>query len=197
MISRRIRRSLVAAFIVAALADVSVADDRVRVTLDEAPTLAAGESATLHVRVEDVGAGGLAAFQLTIAYDPAIASVGDPNAAFAAAGLDAFAPLGGLSICAPVRGESACHDAPWLLTSTGRSALGRAEIDASSGRVQIAYGSSGASAPATGDGAIAIIQVTSVSGDPIELSLEKVVLTDASDPPRVHPLAGASSAESN
>jgi hypothetical protein len=171
-------------------------DEDVRVFVDPAPRLAVGESAWLHVRVEGVGALGLAAFQLSIAYDPEVASIRDPNAAFVAAGLDAFAPLGSVSLCAPIRGEAACGDSPWLLTSTGREALGRTDVDSAAGRLSIAYATSGTASAATGDGAIAILEVVSVSGEPIDLHFEDVILTDASDPPRVYPIEVESAARS-
>jgi hypothetical protein len=189
------RRKLAAALLVVGLAFPGWAQEGVNVALDPAPQLAAGESTTLHVRVEGLRDRGLAAFQLTIVYDPSSVRVHDPNAQFVSAGLDAFAPLGSISLCAPIRGESSCPDEPWLLTSTGRSAVGRTDLDESAGRVLIAYATSGSEPAASGDGAIALVDVESLDGGPIELSLEDVILTDASNPPRPHPLADAQGGE--
>lgn len=128
-------------------------------------TLAIGEKKIVQVVVDipaPSGSGdpqGLAAFQLTVNFNPAVVHIGNPNEAFRGAGITPFAPLGGNPFCAIVRGVSSCPDPSWFLTSTGRTAIGQDTIDNVNGMVQIAYGTSGTSLPPTGSGVIALLEV--------------------------------------
>ena len=126
---------------------------------------------------------GLAAFQVTISYDPSRLELLDGNAAFAGAGIKAFAPLGGSMLCAPVRGTAECADAPWMITTTGRSAIGRAAIEADQGKATIAYATHGSSSPAVGSGVLATFEVVGKVDGAVQLEIFDALLADASDPP--------------
>ncbi|GAF97268.1 unnamed protein product, partial [marine sediment metagenome] len=115
-------------------------------------SIAAGEHRTLEVRVEGIPVGGLSAFQVVLAFDPNRLEVRDPNAKYVAFGIDAFAPLGHSPLCAAVRETAACPDSAWMLTTTGREALGTTSIDAEAGVVSIAYATEGTEPLAQGDG---------------------------------------------
>lgn len=166
---------------------------RVQVSFDPpTPRLEAGETRTIAVRVSGVPEPGLAAFQITLEYDPGVVAVRDPNAEFTAFGVPTFAPLGGSPLCPAVRRLPTCRDPEWLLTRDGRQPFGTSKIDNRVGRTTIGFatasaeatGSERSSAPATGDGALALIEVTSVSGGETGLRFGEVIVADSSDPPR-------------
>jgi len=146
-------------------------------------SLSTGEHRTVVLRVDGVPETGLAAFQVTIAYDPSRLELLDGNAAFVGSGIMAFAPLGGSILCAPVRGTAECPDAPWMLTTTGRRAIGRASIEADQGKATIAYATHGNSSPATGNGVLATFEVVGKADGEIQIEIFDVLLADASDPP--------------
>jgi hypothetical protein len=147
-------------------------------------SLESGEHRTVELRVNGVPASGLAAFQVTIAYDPSQLELLDGNAAYVQSGIKPFAPLGGSMFCGLIRGVSVCPDAPWMLTTTGRNAVGTASIEADQGKATIAYATHGSSSPATGDGVIATFEVVGKTDGAIVLQIADALLADASDPPR-------------
>ena len=145
--------------------------------------------AVLHV--ENVGEPGVAAFQVVLGFDPEVATVRDPNREVVAFGGKAFAPLGGSLLCAVARGGSSCPDPTWMLTSTGRSALGGAIVDEQAGTVSIGYGTIGDEGLPVGGGALAVLEMVGVPGVAAELQLLDVMLVDASEPPRRHDVEAA------
>ncbi len=161
----------------AAAAPVGLGFDVVEISLLQ------GEGILVEIAVESVPEPGLAAFQLDLMFDPSIVHVLNPNEAFRGT-IIPFAPLGDdPSICTAVRGTPTCADPAWFLTSTSRSPLGTDEIDNTLGRVQIAYGTSGAQAPPTGSGAIALIEVVAQTLGSTVVSFANVILGDNGEPP--------------
>ena len=141
----------------------------------------------LTLTVEGVPAPGLAAFQVELRFDPRRLEVRDPNAEFVEFGIRAFAPLGSSPVCSVVRGTSPCPDAAWMVTETGRQAVGTASIDNETGRVSIAYGTAGDQRLPSGNGTLAIVEVFAKRGGPVSLEIVDALLADASDPPRKYP----------
>ncbi len=153
--------------------------------------LEVGESARVAVIVRGVPRAGLAAFQLTLGFDPRPVDVLNPNEAFRGT-IDPFAPLGTHPFCATVRGTTACEDPRWFLTSSGRVPLGVAEIDNTSGRVVIAYATNGSGQPPTGDGTIAVFEIKGTKAGTTILHLRDILLADAQEPPRGFPSVAGS-----
>jgi len=146
-------------------------------------TLAPGETIRLAVEVDDVPSPGLAAFQFEIQFDPTVVQLSNPNEAYRGS-IDPFAPLGNNPFCTVVRGTGTCEDPDWLLTSTGRSVTGTDEIDNVTGRILVAYGTSGAQSLPTGPGTLALVDVTAVGTGTTDLSFFEVILADDSEPPQ-------------
>ncbi len=146
-------------------------------------TLERGQTIRLAVEVDDVPAPGLAAFQFEIHFDPTVVHIYNPNEAYRGS-IDPFAPLGNNPFCTVVRGTSTCEDPDWLLISTGRTATGTDEIDNDTGRILVAYGTSGAQSLPTGPGAIALVDVTAVGTGTTDLTFFDVILADDSEPPQ-------------
>lgn len=145
--------------------------------------LAPGQSTLVQVNAANVPAPGLAAFQFDVGFNPAAVSVTNPNEAFRASGVPAFAPLAGNPICTTVRGTSPCPDPSWFLTSTGRTALGTDVIDAVGGRVHVLYATYGVAPPPTGGGTVALLRVTAIAATPTFLTLSNVILAGDQEPP--------------
>ncbi|MFQ5515554.1 MAG: cohesin domain-containing protein [Myxococcota bacterium] len=157
----------------------------VQLSLD--PPLAsirAGERRLVSVRARGIPGPGLAAFQITLRYDPATIAVLDPNRAHTSFGLQPFAPLGGSPLCAAVRGAASCPDPPWALTAGGRQAVGSSW--GGKGRVSIAYATTGEGRLATGAGALAILEVVGIVEGPVTIEIESATLGDDSEPPRTY-----------
>jgi hypothetical protein len=137
------------------------------VTLQIEPSsvsVAPGATTLISVTISDVVAPGLAAFQFNLVFDPDVVNLLDPNAA----GPDPpFAP-----------------SSNWMLTSTGRSAVGTNAIDNATGVVTVAYGTTPGGALPTGDGTIAVIKVKGVATGSSPLTLSNVILADAGEPPQ-------------
>lgn len=146
-------------------------------------TLGPGERRLIYVRVKGIPNHGLAAFQVELRYDPRSVDLVDPNAG---SGAPAFAPLGGSPLCASIRGELECPDPEWMLTASGRQAVGTAAADQASGRLTIAYGTMGATEPVAGHGALAVVEVVGRTGARTRLSISAAILADAADPPGRH-----------
>ena len=146
--------------------------------------LAPGERRTIAVRVDGIPESGLAAFQLLLRFQPGDVEVMDPNAAFTASGVPAFAPLGGSPACAAIRQKPVCPDPDWMLTSTGRQAFGTSSIDAREGTVTIAYGTAGEPLPVPGDGTLALIEVMGTGRGEATFKILEAILADGADPPR-------------
>jgi hypothetical protein len=146
--------------------------------------LAPGERRTIAVRVEGIPEGGLAAFQIALRFEPENVEVRDPNAGYTSVGVPAFAPLGGSPLCATIRLASRCPDPDWLLTSTGRQAMGTTSIDLRQGIVTIAYGTSGETDPATGSGTLALLEVVGTGRGKASFTIVDAILADGTDPPR-------------
>jgi hypothetical protein len=141
-----------------------------------------GESALVEVTVTGVPAGGLAAFQFTLDFNPQSIDILNPNEAFRGT-VFPFAPLGGDPLCTTVRGTGTCNDPDWFLISTGRTPLGLDTIDNAAGRVEVVYGTSGAPAPPTGNGTIALIEVFAPWDGTTTVNLSDVILADNQEPP--------------
>jgi hypothetical protein len=163
------------------------ADERLELAFDPPVLrLQPGESRLVALVARGIPDSGLAAFQVTLAYDPRLVRVVDPNAAFVGSGVPTFAPLGGSPLCAQIRRTLDCPDAPWMLTATGRQPFGTSRFDAEAGKVTVAFGTAGESAPPIGDGTLAVFEVIGVAGARSALRLEQAILADRSDPPRVY-----------
>ena len=145
--------------------------------------LAPGQSILVQVNAANVPAPGLAAFQFDVAFNAAVVSVTNPNEAFRASGVPAFVPLGGDPMCTTVRGTTPCPDPAWMLTSTGRTALGTDVIDPAGGRVHVVYATYGIAAPPAGAGTVALLRVTAITSTPAFLSLSNVILGGDQEPP--------------
>jgi hypothetical protein len=159
----------------------------VRLSLDPAVlSVGPGEHGTLELRVTGVPPAGLAAFQVTLAFDPSQIEVLDPNAEYVSAGVKAFASLGDSPFCTMVRGTVTCPDPPWMLTATGREAFGTTSIDLEEGVVTIAYGTAGDEPLPAGGGTLAVLEVVGVAGGPVSLEIIEGLLADTSDPPKTY-----------
>jgi hypothetical protein len=168
----------------ALLCGVVAADESAVVRLYLDPPVVAvgpGESTIVAVRVENIPAAGLAAFQVELAFDPRSVELLDPNAAFPS--LPRFAPLGGSPVCAVVRQQSRCPDPEWMFTRSGRQALGATESVPAQGKLTIAFGSAGDTPPVTGDGTLALIEVRGKAKMRSPLTIVEAILADADDPP--------------
>ena len=160
-----------------------------QVQIDFSPSvlnLTLGERALVEVNVTGVPAPGLAAFQFDLDFDPLAVQVLNPNEAFRGT-VFPFAPLGSDPLCTTVRGTGSCNDPNWLLDSTGRVPLGIDTIDNVAGHVEVAYGTSGAPAPALGNGTIALIEVFGEFNGTATVTMSNVILADNQEPPMVHP----------
>jgi hypothetical protein len=146
--------------------------------------LALGERRMIAVRVDGVPESGLAAFQLLVRFEPGEVEVADPNAAFVAAGVPAFAPLGDSPLCAVIRQKPVCPDPEWMLTSTGRQPFGTSSIDSRKGEVTIAYGTAGETHPVSGGGTLALIEVVGTVRGKASFKILEAILADGNDPPR-------------
>lgn len=175
------------------VATVSLAADptlpRVEVSLDPpTPRLEAGESRMIAVRISNVPEPGIAAFQISLEFDPGVVALFDPNAEFTALGVPTFAPLGGSPLCAAVRRLPNCRDPEWMLVREGRQPFGTSRIDNRLGKATIGFATVGTDAAGggavTGDGAVALIEIRSISGGETELRFGEVIVADPSDPPR-------------
>ena len=143
-----------------------------------------GETAFVRVTVDDVPNPGLAAFQLTLNFDPATINVQNPNEDFRGT-IDPFAPLGTNPFCTIVRNTASCEDPAWFLTSTGRTASGgRDVIDNANGSVEVSYGTIGVQSSPTGSGVIALIRVRGSANGTTVVNLSNVILAD----PQPNPL---------
>ena len=140
-----------------------------------------GERVTVELVARGVPSPGLAAFEVSLRYDPEHFDVVDPNAGYPS--LKPFAPLGGSPLCAFVRRTAECPERPWMLTATSRKAVGAARVDPDEGLVSIAYGTMGDSGLPTGDGTLAVVELVGRSNGPVHLFIEKAILADASEPP--------------
>lgn len=152
--------------------------------------VAPGESKLVTVLVSGIPDSGLAAFQFTVHYDPAVVEIVDPNGAYTSSGVPTFAPLGASPLCAAIRERPSCPDPEWLLAATGRQPLGTSRPEHARGRVTVAFGTSGDAPGATGDGALAVLRVIGTGGGKPELRLTGAILADASDPPRRYAIRG-------
>ena len=140
-----------------------------------------GETVRVELRVLDVPAEGLAAYQVELLFDPASIRLADPNAAFVSGGINPFAPLGDNLFCDLVRGES-CQDPGWFLTGSGRTAvLAAAAIDNGAGRAEIAYGSHGTDLPPLGDGVLALIDIVGIGAGNTTIQFGTTILASASE----------------
>ncbi len=180
--------SIFALLPVTAIAVVAANDSgTVRVFLDPREIFpVAGQSRLVRVQVEGVPADGLAAFQVTLRFDPRRLEVRDPNTGF---GVPAFAPLGGSPLCPVVRQQPDCPDPQWLLSATGRSPMGTFTVDPERGLVTIAYGTSGDAAPVAGRGTLAVIEVIGQGRGRGGLEIVDALLVDAAEPPGRYPVA--------
>ena len=159
-------------------------EEVVRLYLDPLPSkLLPGQRELVALRVSGVPERGLAAFQLELRYDARAVAVQDPNGGFTTSGVPAHAPLGGSPLCAVIRRETSCTDPVWMLTSSGRQAFGTT-VGQEPGRLTIAYGTAGEAAAVSGDGALALLEIVGLAGGRPMLRLDRVILADASDPPR-------------
>lgn len=151
-------------------------------------TLAIGEKKLVQVMAEAPAPAnasdpvGLAAFQFTATFDAAKVNVSNPNELFRDANIPPYAPLGDNRFCTFVRGTTTCPDPAWFLTSTGRAATGHDER--TSGRVQVAYATSGSQTPPTGTGVVALLELVGQANGCTALSLTDVILADNSGVPR-------------
>ena len=144
-----------------------------------------GESVLIAIRVSGVPANGLAAFQVRLTTDQSVAEVLDPNRSFPAL-VPAFAPLGNDANCATVRGQ-ACTDPSWMLSQSGRVPVsGLPDQLPADSDVYMVYGTSGAAAPVSGDGAIALIEVTGVAEGSTAVSIADLILASGDEPPVSH-----------
>jgi len=176
---------LVTALVVLATALGAGGEPATRLSLDPASLrLAPGETRLVAVRVSGVPEPGLAAFQVTLEFDPRAVQVDDPNGAATGSGVPTFAPLGGSPLCAAVRGEPRCTDPEWMLAAGGRQPFGTARLDNAAGRVTIGFATAGSAAPPSGDGALALLRVTATGGGRTGLRIVDAILADPSDPPR-------------
>jgi hypothetical protein len=181
----RTGRTICLAIALAALGADSSREPRARIALDPpTPQLAAGETRLVAVAVRGVPEPGVAAFQVTIEFDPAAVRIEDPNAAVASGGVPAFAPLGGSPLCAPARGLPQCPDPEWMLVGSGRQPFGTSRSDVAAGRVTIGFATAGDAATPTGDGALALVRIVATGGGRTGLRITDAILADASDPPR-------------
>lgn len=145
-------------------------------------TLAQGESALVAIEVTGLPASGLAAVQLRIDLDSAIATVEDPNAAFVPT-VFPFAPLGGDPQCDTVRGVP-CMDPAWLLPSTGRTpVLGIAETAPNGDDVHFAFGTRGTALLPAADGAVAIIRIVAQADGQTTVTFSQSLLADVAQIP--------------
>lgn len=176
------------AMLVCLLAGTALAQEEgVRLYLDPPPSkLLPGQRQLVAVRVAGVPETGLAAFQVELLYDSRAVALQDPNGGFTTSGVPAYAPLGGSPLCAAIRRETSCSDPAWMLTSSGRQAFGTT-VGEAPGRLTIAYGTAGESAPVSGDGALALLEIVALAGGKPMLRVERVILADASDPPLQYP----------
>jgi hypothetical protein len=185
-------RSIVVMVMAATIGFLAGRDARAQVTVSLNPALVAlqpREQTLVQVAVEGVPAAGLAAFQITLHYDPRHIRVLDPNAAHAGQGVSAFAPLGNSPLCAAVRGGE-CTDSPWLLTATGRTVVGVTKRDAGKGDLTIAYGSAGSQPLPAGGGTLALLEVVGVSGEPARIEVKEFIAADGAEPPQTYPWRG-------
>lgn len=183
---KRNRIFLLAATFAAATATVFAGDSKgIRLYLDPpAFKVALGERRTVELKVAGLPADGISAFQVKILFDPTLVEVLDPNAAYTAQGVEPFMPLGATpQLCTLVRQQPKCPDARWLLTSTGRQAIGMSSVDRS-GKLIIAYGTSGGADLPTADGTLAVIHVVGKTHSDAALEIVEKIVADASDPPR-------------
>ena len=146
----------------------------------------AGQTERLAIVVTDVPSMGLAAFQFDLSWDPNIVFVLNPNEAFQGS-TDPFAPLGANPFCTVVRGTASCEDPIWFLTSTGRSAVGTDEINNTLGKLLLAYATSGETAPPSGGGTIALIDILATTAGATTMDFSNVLLADNSEPPTSYP----------
>ncbi len=142
-----------------------------------------GESRLVAVTVSGLDPESLSAYQISLTFDPSVIRVVNPNEAFRGT-VPPFAPLGGNALCETVRGEAPCPDPVWQLTETGRTAMQGPElIDNVVGSVQIVYGTRGADAPATGGGAIALLEIVAQQEGDATITISNSVLANSDDPP--------------
>ena len=93
-------------------------------------------------------------------------------------------PLGASpQLCTLIRQQPKCPDPRWHLTSTGREAIGVSSVDRT-GKLLIAYGTSGDGSLPSGDGTLAIIYVVGKTQGDATLAIVEKIVADASDPPR-------------
>lgn len=151
-------------------------------------SLAPGEQRVIAVQVEGIPEAGLAVFQLQLRFEPGQIEVRDPNAG-AGSGVPAYAPLGGSPLCAAIRQMPTCPDPEWMLTATGRQAIGRATLDSVKGTLTIAYGTVGEIDPQQGAGTLALIEVVKTGFERRPLRIVGAILADRSDPPKEYPFA--------
>ena len=186
MRGRRIIRAATTAILVCLIgAGTALAqEEAVRLYLDPSPSkLLPGQRQLVGLRVSGVPDSGLAAFQVELRYEPRAVALKDPNRGFTTSGVPAYAPLGGSPLCAAIRRETNCTDPAWMLTSSGRQAFGTT-VGEEAGHLTIAYGTVGEAAPVSGDGALALLEIVGLAGGKPMLRVERVILADASDPPR-------------
>ncbi len=149
--------------------------------------LAPGETALVAVQVTGVPEPGVAAFQITVQFDPEVLEVRNPNERFRG-NIPAFMPLGSSRLCAAVRGTITCKDPAWLLDATGRQPVGTDRIDADRGIVKIAFGTRGRQPLPVGDGTLALLEVVAKKPGTTTLNLSEALLADNREPPRPYPV---------
>lgn len=147
----------------------------------------AGDTRLVEVRVTGVESPGLSAFQVTLSYNPVVATLADPNAGFTAS-VEPYAPLGGDPLCATVRGTPGCDDPVWLLTSTSRIAQRGIVDDDTPGVTTIVFGTTGSAGAPIGDGALLMLEVNAVANGSTSVALEAVAAS-AATPPSSIPIA--------
>ena len=151
-----------------------------------------GETTIVAVTVSGIPTPGLAAFQMSLAFNPGVADILNPNEAFRGS-ITPFAPLGDNPFCSIVRGTATCPDPEWFLTSTGRTAEAVPDtIDNSAGFVQFGFGTRGAPTLPVGGGVVALIEVSGVNNGSVTVGLEDVILATADEPPVPIPASLAS-----
>jgi len=187
-VKRILSTTLALAFLASAVCAESprrTASARPRLTLEPAELrIAPGERRLVYVQVAGIPQDGLAAFQIELHYDPAAVEMVDPNAGF---GAPAFAPLGGSPLCPTIRRKVDCPDPAWMLTIDGRQAVGATDADPATGRLTIAYGSSGQTVPVGGSGTLAVVEVIGRVATRTRLKIGDAILADAADPPGRYP----------
>ncbi len=162
------------------------ASSAAQVSLDFVPSivnLEVGETTRVAIEVSGVSSPGLSAFQVSLATNPALVAVSDPNSGFTDQ-VTPFSPLGTDPLCTTVRGSGSCEDPPWLLIESGRNAVNAvATEDPASGNTLVMTGTTGSAAPVTGSGAVVYVEITALAAGATSVDIIESVLADGSTVP--------------